>query len=352
MNKKWLKTGRRMKAGIMVLILGMMMAGIHTQKAEAVEAGTYLVTVSPSYSDPKTGDIDDPGHNEAIGQGMTERMCSAAGLLEADDSGQMYLTVRYYLSQFIRNVNFEERNGGSYTNLSYKEMQTKAPDESASDISDKYGYTDYRFPINRLESVFRGKAYIEAMGRDVVFFFTASDPVPGKGDFVISAAGKESDNTQEEERVKVQIREPESSVDNDVYKEDAPDSNLEVDEIKGYGNVDDPVTGIPRKPVSSASSKEDSREIQKPVSYHLETPYDLSRVPIQEARELTEPMLKKAAGITTKGIAGNQSVKEWNKNKAVMWMLLSVSAALVVCFGITSLKSRFADKRNEREDPT
>lgn len=41
----------------------------------AMAAGTYLVTMSPSYSDPESGKIDDPGNNQAIGQGMTEKLC-------------------------------------------------------------------------------------------------------------------------------------------------------------------------------------------------------------------------------------------------------------------------------------
>ncbi len=154
------------------------------QTAWAVEAGTYLVTVSPSYTDPETGKIEDPGNNEAIGQGMTQKLCGPQGLLEVDASGNMYLTVRYYLSQFVSDVSFEERSGGSYQSCPYEKMQVKDPVSGAANLDDKYGYTDYRIPIQSLSSVFRGKAYIEPMGRNVVYFFQASSPVPGSGDFV------------------------------------------------------------------------------------------------------------------------------------------------------------------------
>ena len=79
----------------------------------AQDPGTYTVTVTPTYRDPVTGDIEDPGNNEAIGQGMTENLCGSTGLLEVAEDGTTYLTVRYYLDQFIGDVTFEERASGS-----------------------------------------------------------------------------------------------------------------------------------------------------------------------------------------------------------------------------------------------
>lgn len=168
---------------------------LHSFRALALDAGEYLVTVTPSYTDPDSGKIEDPGNNAAIGQGMTERLCGSTGLLEVDRNGNMWLTVRYYLSQFVSNVSFEERSGGSYLSRSHAAMQTKAPVAGATDITEKYGFTDYRFPIASMDSVFRGKAYIEPMGRDVVYFLTVSSPVKGSGDFVVSAKAAEPETT-------------------------------------------------------------------------------------------------------------------------------------------------------------
>lgn len=49
---------------------------------------------------------------------MTEKLCGPKGLLEVEEGGDMYLTVRYYLSQFVTDVVFEERLGGAYESLS------------------------------------------------------------------------------------------------------------------------------------------------------------------------------------------------------------------------------------------
>ncbi|MDD3252061.1 MAG: heme-binding Shp domain-containing protein [Lachnospiraceae bacterium] len=335
-----------------VTVLLLTMAG--TTQTWALAAGSYLVTVRPSYTDPETGKVDDPGNNEAIGQGMTERMCGSTGLLEIDASGTMYLTVRYYLSQFIRDVTFEERTGGSYISRNYQEMQTKAPIDGASDISDKYGYTDYRIPVSSIDSVFRGNAYIEAMGRSVVFFFTASNPVSGSGDFVVStqntqSAKPQTAQTQEirpqetrvvDNRVAEELYEPEGTTQSRTertteHNTSGASSSVEDGRfINGSGDVDDPVTGLPSKPSANgtttgarttgtaetaaaytidpetgmpvrvtentqsneAGSKNSSSGTRE--SYHLKTKYDLSRVSLSQARKLTEPMLEEATGIT------------------------------------------------------
>lgn len=190
---KLYNTGRHMSARAVLTLLAAALAVLLTLAlrpvpAYAMDAGAYLVTVKPSYTDPENGSIEDPGNNAAIGQGMTERLCGSTGLLEVGSDGSMWLTVRYYLSQFVSDVSFEERSGGSYRTLSYQTMQTKAPVDGATEITEKYGFTDYRMPITSLDSVFRGKAYIEPMGRNVVYFFTASSPVSGSGDFITTGA--------------------------------------------------------------------------------------------------------------------------------------------------------------------
>lgn len=190
---KLYNTGRHMSARAVLTLLAAILTVLLTLAlrpvpAFAMDAGAYLVTVKPSYTDPENGSIEDPGNNAAIGQGMTERLCGSTGLLEVGADGSMWLTVRYYLSQFVSDVSFEERAGGSYRTLSYQTMQTKAPVDGATEITEKYGFTDYRMPIASLDSVFRGKAYIEPMGRNVVYFFTASSPVSGSGDFITTGA--------------------------------------------------------------------------------------------------------------------------------------------------------------------
>ena len=70
------------------LIAALILSALPARNAFAAQSpGTYTVTVTPSYRDPVTGDIEDPGNNEAIGQGMTENLCGSTGLLEVDENG-------------------------------------------------------------------------------------------------------------------------------------------------------------------------------------------------------------------------------------------------------------------------
>ncbi|MCD8082545.1 MAG: hypothetical protein LUE86_03190 [Clostridiales bacterium] len=389
---------RTMQAIGCVIVLAAALACADVTTAWAMDAGAYLVTVAPSYRDPETGSVDDPGNNAAIGQGMTERMCGSTGLLEVETSGEMYLTVRYYLSQFIRDVSFEERIGGNYVSRSYQTMKSRAAVEGSGDIEEKYGYTDYRIPIGSMDSVFRGKAYIEAMGRNVVFFFTVSDARNGSGDFVVSsgtggpsvesemsqdtqteagqgnttaqatdlqgdaegssgaryALTEEADFDEAVSGMEDQGSEWEEFVESVSGKESVEDD----DWINGSGNADDPVTGIPKKSTgqadvnavqgehagfpSGASAAVNTSGVSgaDPTEYHLETSYDLSAVPLKEARKLTEPMLEEATGIS--GIAGeletvetpeaDGKTSEWNGNKLVMTVLLGAAALLLVWF--------------------
>ena len=357
--------------------------------ALAADAGTYTVTVKPSYTDPETGRVEDPGNNEAIGQGMTEKLCGPTGLLEVGADGSMYLTVRYYLSQFVTDVSFEERNGGSYTNLSFQAMQTKAPVEGSTDIDEKYGYTDYRMKIQNTASVFRGKAYIEPMGRSVVYFFTFSNPVAGSADFKTSLVNQAA---QTQAQTQAAVRETEAAAP--VYEEEAlqeeaydgeelyeaadeeeaaeevmpaqrtiPDrpqrsAAASDDGINGSGNADDPVTGIPQKPGTSGSSRTEAQTYRAgsgstgggavgASDYSLDTDYDLSQVPMQEARELTQPILAEATGIT--GMTGDtelsaldaaQEKSGMTTNQKIMYVLLAAAGALILWFGAAQLRRR------------
>lgn len=360
---------KRLKAAVFGIAVSLIsMAG--ATPVFATEAGAYMVTVQPSYTDPETGKTEDPGNNEAIGQGMTDRMCASSGLLEVEESGNMYLTVRFYLSQFIGNVTFEERTGSSYISRTYQEMQTKAPVEGASDISEKYGYTDYRLQVGSLDSVFRGNAYIDAMGRNVVFFFTVSNPVKGSGDFVVTtrteqpvqtegtvetaaAVGAAAENQDaeaiteqnDESRYLEKTEHPEQTGQRTAGQ---TDSDRDVFFVNGSGEVNDPVTGIPQKPSVSGTGTQSG---SSGTSYHLDTVYDLSQVPLAQARKLTEPILEHAVGIT--GMTGaadfqanaaslSLAGKDRNPNKTIMLMLFSVAAVLAARFGFAMV----CQKRN------
>ncbi|MGL5436178.1 MAG: heme-binding Shp domain-containing protein [Lachnospiraceae bacterium] len=352
---------------ILTLIIILVLMLVHNRQVFAMEAGTYLVTVTPSYVNPATGGVDDPGNNEAIGQGMTERLCGSTGLLEVDGNGQMYLTVRYYLSQFINKVSFEEGDGRSYTSLSYQVMQKKNPVSGTDDIADKYGYTDYRMSIGSSGSVFRGKAYVEPMGRDVVYFFTLSGGVPGSGDFITSSAAAVSDNqitNQADQTVEITVGETTAAMSGNIgestdstEEESEAANTLLAEDGYGSGDIDDPVTGIPVKSDGDGSEpaiQTTQTQHLDQEAYHLDSGYDLSSVPIKAAREKIEPLLDEAVGITNvdeqmkKSMAAiSSSVVQYNSNHTIMVVLVTVAAVLLLQFMVSGIRQNLKNRRQE-----
>ena len=374
------------------LSLALLTAGLSfgsSVSAYALSAGTYTVTVKPYYRDPVTGVIEDPGNNEAVGQGMCERMCGSTGLLEVESDGSMYLTVRYYLSSFVHDPSFEERTSGGSSfgsTISYQIMQTKAPVEGAANIEDKYGYTDFRLPVSSIDSTFRGKAYINPPGKHVVYYFQASNPVAGSGDFITSGTAQEANvsasvesasqsysdaqsvmgdildsSDAEEEDSSVRASGSKSSSKSSTSSGSSSDSSSDT-ESNGSGSADDEVTGIPLRPkdlvslttgettaVQDTSSKASTGAEDEDLS--LQTKYDLDSVDLTKARKLTDPILEAATGIagTTDGVVldlsstgSTKSAKDSrvSTNKLVMLLLLLVSAGLLGWFGFVQIKQK------------
>ncbi len=379
------------KAMTRFLSLALLTAGLSfgaSVPAYALSAGTYTVTVKPYYRDPVTGVIEDPGNNEAVGQGMCERMCGSTGLLEVESDGSMYLTVRYYLSSFVHDPSFEERTSGGSSfgsAISYQIMQTKDPVEGAANIEDKYGYTDFRLPVSSIDSTFRGKAYINPPGKHVVYYFQASNPVAGSGDFITSGTAQEANVSASAESASQSYSDAQSVMgdildSSDAEEEDSSvraagskssskkssgassDSSIGDTDNNGSGSADDEVTGIPLRPkdlvslttgettaVQDTSSKASTGAADEDLS--LQTKYDLDSVDLTKARKLTDPILEAATGIagTTDGVvldlsstSSTKSAKDSrvSTNKLVMLLLLLVSAGLLGWFGFVQIRQK------------
>lgn len=363
---------RKILCYVGMLFAATLLFALSAQKAFAAQApGTYTVTVTPFYRDPVTGEVEDPGNNEAIGQGMTENLCGSTGLLEVEENGTAYLTVRYYLDPFIGNVTFEERTSGSssWSALSYTEMQSQSGNSSATDIHEKYGFTDYRMRITDITSTFRGGAYVDPMGRSVIYYFQPSHPVEGSGDFITSLrpTEPETEALPQETEAREELPAPEEEF---VYEEEtfsiseAEPETIHSQEasINGSGNVDDPVTGIPEKPstgseLTVASTVSSDTRSYDNEDYHLKTSYDLAAVSLREARLLTAPMLEDAVGIT--GMTSDTDWEDltsegsvtWSNNQMVMVLLLGISGILLLRFAyVAVLQSRrqaAAEKKTE-----
>lgn len=129
--------------------------------------------VTPYYSHPVTGVIEDPGNNPGIGQGMTENVLSPQALVEHTDDGRIFLSVRFNLANYIKNESFAVQNYGDQNFYSVKAEVTGQGKDTR----------DYRFEIPGNNVIVRSSFFVEPMGRDVIFYYTISDLVAGNTDF-------------------------------------------------------------------------------------------------------------------------------------------------------------------------
>ena len=180
MKKKWLL--------VLVLLLT-----VWTPVCVSASSGIFLADTTPSYAHPVTNQVEDSGNNPGIGQGMTESMIGTKALLDVDTEGTIYATARYYLTDQIRDVKIWTQKKGATNWQSVKATVMQ------QNVNGKY-CTDYRFVIPSKDAIVRTSCYVEAMGREVIFYYTFSNPKEGSGDFVKSI--QESDTKVNDDNTK------------------------------------------------------------------------------------------------------------------------------------------------------
>ncbi|MDR2109021.1 MAG: hypothetical protein LBP28_06155 [Coriobacteriales bacterium] len=140
--------------------------------------GIYTLTATPHYRHPVTGVIEDSGQNPGIGQGMTESVLADQALLEVDERGQHFITVRYSLMDNIEDVQI------AYQKDAQSEWLPTPVTVMREDM--KEGIADLRFAVSDEKAIVRAEFYVIPMGRVVVFYSDFHHPEPGSGDFLTS----------------------------------------------------------------------------------------------------------------------------------------------------------------------
>ena len=140
--------------------------------------GPSIVDMHASYRHPITGGIEDPGKNEGIGQGMAEGVLDSQALYE-EVGGKRLLTIRLHMMDNVSKVGIAvQRKGASgFSNASYDTPQGAGE------------WKDFRFQLPAKECVIRLSLFIDAMGREVIFYGDMGKMTPGNTDFVLSAGG-------------------------------------------------------------------------------------------------------------------------------------------------------------------
>lgn len=282
-------TAKRMMALCGMVVMLVLAASITAVPVSAAENGIYIATATPSYRNPATGVIEDSGgeDSEVLGQSMTESATYSSALVEVDQDGSTYVTIRLQMMDNIESVSFDVDD--SYV--------------SATIMQEDYGSNtaDYRIPVNSEYSVIRCSMYVTAMGREVVFFITLSGLQAGSEDFVtsIEAAPEEPEP------------EPETQAETEAATE--------------------PETQPATQPATEAKSAETKAPEPKPTNASIAT------APTTAPKEDTKPT--QAAGLQEFDASGNQVAQNENDAQTqqggvstAAWVIIGIAVAAGAAF--------------------
>ncbi len=164
-------------------------AGLPSMAAQAEEIevypGYYSVTVVATYQNPVTGEVEDIGQNPGIGQMMVQAQVQSVGYVEIEDDGTIWLNTRWNQADANIYAGFWTSTSGTgdWIARDYEvTAQFEVGDYEYMDNVFSATVTDYRFQLSTLDDVVRCSNYVEAMGRECVWFCYIADLSEGVGD--------------------------------------------------------------------------------------------------------------------------------------------------------------------------
>lgn len=189
---KYQKLRHRLLTGIMtaMLVLGAG-TGISAVTVQAASGTVYSCTITPSYTHPVTGEIEDAGGQAsyATGQGMVEGAVTSDGMMEVTDSGEYYLTFCMSLMDYTTNHSFAVQKTGD-SGWSAVEATVTAQG------SDNNGTTaDIRVQVPGSDCILRISMYVSPMGRDVIFYAYPGNYTEGNNSGMTAAIVTEPSGT-------------------------------------------------------------------------------------------------------------------------------------------------------------
>lgn len=174
-----MKRSKRLLAWLCPLVL-LMTCCIPSVRAAGTEPGVYTADMVVSYYNPDTGTVDDGGtSNAALGDGMCRSATNKTCLVEVDQDGSVWITVRLLLQSSCKDVALYSRTGyNSYSQASYEITSEDAGTDSI----------DYRIKVADVGTKLKASMYVTPMGRDVLWYLYVDTATltEGSGDFLVS----------------------------------------------------------------------------------------------------------------------------------------------------------------------
>ena len=225
-----------------LLVLSVMVLGIFQLPSYAAEV--YTAESFGHYENPINGKIEDPGNNPGIGEGMVSNVVNGLALIEKDDNGKLYATLRYRLRNQVKNIRMwvYDKRSGQFVSVPVKEVKTEGDTG------------DFRFEIPSTDTTIKSSFFVEPMGRDVIFFVTFGNIQSGSGDFkVFVSTNKPAPSNQTQNTPQVENH---SSNNNTVVTKKAETSPNKPT----VNNTTTKVQGLTNKPTSINKLKETKNE--------------------------------------------------------------------------------------------
>lgn len=128
-------------------------------QGEAEAAKTQKLKAFASYRHPYTGEIEDSGKNEEIGQPMVENVLLKEAELEERD-GKEYVTIGFSLAKYLKNIQFSIQNP--------KEQDFKQAEAEEAGKKEEEIY--YRILLPHRAALLKVSMFVVPMEREVVFY--------------------------------------------------------------------------------------------------------------------------------------------------------------------------------------
>ncbi|HER5491982.1 TPA: heme ABC transporter substrate-binding protein IsdE [Streptococcus pyogenes] len=183
---------KQLLQGIVVFMISL---STMTNLVYADKGQIYGCIIQRNYRHPISGQIEDSGgeHSFDIGQGMVEGTVYSDAMLEVSDAGKIVLTFRMSLADYSGNYQFWIQPGGtgSFQAVDYNITQ-KGNDTNGTTL-------DIAISLPTVNSIIRGSMFVEPMGREVVFYLSASELIQKYSGNMLAQLVTETDNSQNQE---------------------------------------------------------------------------------------------------------------------------------------------------------
>ncbi|HER0863932.1 TPA: heme-binding protein [Streptococcus pyogenes] len=180
---------------LQVIVVFMISLSTMTGVVYADKGQIYECIIQRNYRHPISGQIEDSGgeHSFDIGQGMVEGTVYSDAMLEVSDAGKIVLTFRMSLADYSGNYQFWIQPGGtgSFQAVDYNITQ-KGTDTNGTTL-------DIAISLPTVNSIIRGSMFVEPMGREVVFYLSASELIQKYSGNMLAQLVTETDNSQNQE---------------------------------------------------------------------------------------------------------------------------------------------------------